>query len=139
MFLPVRANKAQLVKHIMDVSCKRNRRRSEFHKGISRCSHSKADAENAELLTWAVSTQFPDVIGEGSLGYLLFGQPYKIIDSNNPALEEPGTSYHAEAGLKFAVNKNISITPGVFWIINPEHNNANTDTVVGVVRTTFKF
>lgn len=102
-------------------------------------ANSKADAEDAELLTWAVSTQFPDVIGEGSLGYLLFGQPYKIIDSNNPALEEPGTSYHAEAGLKFAVNKNISVTPGVFWIINPEHNNANTDTVVGVVRATFRF
>lgn len=104
------------------------------------------DGIKAELINWNASAQFPDLFGKGNLGYLSFGQPFRIVnadgqDFNGPAdgTGEISTSYHAEAGYKFAVSKNISITPGVIWIINPEHNSANTDTVVGLVRTTFRF
>lgn len=109
------------------------------------------DDQSTEFLTWAASLQFPDLGTEGSMGYVLFGQPYKVQEADstiingvagvltNPDDVFPGTSYHLEAGYKFKVNDNIHITPGVIWIINPEHNNNNNDVVVPVIRTTFKF
>ncbi|NJK28975.1 MAG: iron uptake porin [Acaryochloris sp. SU_5_25] len=109
-----------------------------------------ADDRKAEFLTWAASLQFPDLGGEGNMGYVLFGQPYEIVDAagvgfispddapkaNNPGT---GTSYHLEAGYKFKVNDNIHITPGVIFVFNPENNNTNDNVIVPVVRTTFKF
>lgn len=119
---------------------------------FARTSQANAtDDQKAEYLTWAGSLQFPDLGFEGNLGYILFGQPYKVQNANstlingvpgvlaNPDDANPGTSYHLEAGYKFKVNDNIHITPGVIWIINPENNNLNSDVVVPLVRTTFKF
>ena len=108
-----------------------------------------ANDDSADYLNWMGSLQFPDLGMEGSLGYVSFGQPYKIIntgggfvnpdDFNDDGTARPGTSYHLEAGYKFKVNDNISITPGVIWILNPENNSANNDVIVPVLRTTFKF
>lgn len=97
---------------------------------------------SAEYLNWAASLQFLDLGIEGNVGFITFGQPYKIVSSNgfvNPDDANPGTSYHLEVGYKFRINENILITPGVIWIINPEHNNNNNDVIVPVIRTTFKF
>ncbi|MCM1984130.1 iron uptake porin [Lyngbya confervoides] len=105
-----------------------------------------ANNESADLLNWAVSAQFPDLGMEGALGFVIFGQPPKIISADNVDFNgalagtgQGGTTYHVEAGYKFPVNKNIHITPGVIYLINPEHNSANTDIVIPVIRTTFKF
>jgi carbohydrate-selective porin OprB len=46
---------------------------------------------------------------------------------------------HVEAFYRYRLNDNISITPGVFWIFNPEGNDLNNNQVVGVIRTTFTF
>lgn len=97
---------------------------------------------SAQYLNWAASLQFLDLGIEGNVGFITFGQPYKIVSSNgfvNPDDANPGTSYHLEIGYKFNINKNILITPGVIWIINPEQNNNNNDVIVPVIRTTFKF
>lgn len=119
---------------------------------FARTSQANAtDDQSAEYLTWAGSLQFPDLGFEGNLGYVLFGQPYKIQSASSTTQNgvpgvlaniddaNPGTSYHLEAGYKFRVNENIHITPGVIWILNPEHNNNNSDVIVPLVRTTFTF
>jgi hypothetical protein len=110
-----------------------------------------ADDRSAEFLTWAASVQFPDLGGEGNMGYVLFGQPYEIVDAGGVGFISPddlpkangnpgtGTSYHLEAGYKFKVNDNIHITPGVIFVFDPENNDTNNNVVVPVVRTTFKF
>ncbi|TAE54971.1 MAG: porin, partial [Oscillatoriales cyanobacterium] len=49
------------------------------------------------------------------------------------------TSYHLEGFYRFQVNDFISVTPGVYVILNPEHNKQNDDIWVGVLRTTFSF
>ncbi len=49
------------------------------------------------------------------------------------------TSYHLEAFYRFKLNNNISITPGVLVLFNPEHNDANDNIYVGTIRTTFTF
>ncbi|MEN9235316.1 MAG: carbohydrate porin, partial [Gloeomargarita sp. GMQP_bins_120] len=40
---------------------------------------------------------------------------------------------------RFKFSENISITPGVFAIFNPEGNRANDTVLVGAIRTTFSF
>ncbi len=49
------------------------------------------------------------------------------------------TGWHLEAFYTFRVNNNITITPGVFWLTAPNHDERNPDVVVGAVRTTFNF
>lgn len=99
------------------------------------------DDQSADLLNWAASLQFPDLGGEGNLGYVLFGQPYEIISTDGGFVDpdNAATSYHLEAGYKFAVNDNIAITPGVIVILNPEHSATTDNIIVPVIRTTFKF
>ncbi len=46
---------------------------------------------------------------------------------------------HLEAFYKYQVNDNISITPGVIWLIAPNQTSDNPDVVMGTIRTTFKF
>ncbi|WP_299415665.1 iron uptake porin [Acaryochloris sp. IP29b_bin.148] len=97
--------------------------------------------DSAELLNWAASLQFPDLGAEGNLAYALFGQPYEVVATGGGFADpdNAATPYHIEAGYKFKVNDNIAITPGVIWILNPEHSATADDVVVGVIRTTFKF
>jgi carbohydrate-selective porin OprB len=33
----------------------------------------------------------------------------------------------------------IAVTPGVIWLSSPGHDNGNSNTWVGAVRTTFSF
>jgi len=51
----------------------------------------------------------------------------------------PSTPYQLEALYRFRVSKNISITPGVFFVFNQGSNTANGTATVGVIRTTFSF
>ncbi|NEP31199.1 carbohydrate porin, partial [Moorena sp. SIO3B2] len=40
---------------------------------------------------------------------------------------------------KYKVNNNISVTPGVIWLLNPNQSSDNDDVVIGTLRTTFTF
>jgi hypothetical protein len=112
--------------------------------------------QKANLINWAFSAQFPDLFGRGNLGYILVGQQPRIISSSGtPALDfneikagsqgsEPEANFHIEAGYKFKVNGNITITPGVIVIFNAENGAfealpGNDTTIVPVIRTTFTF
>ncbi len=53
--------------------------------------------------------------------------------------KDPDTSYHIEDFYQYKLSDNISIIPGVIWLIAPDHNNQNDDIVIGIVRTTFIF
>ncbi|MGB8703270.1 MAG: iron uptake porin [Thermosynechococcaceae cyanobacterium] len=103
----------------------------------------------AEILNWAVTGAFPDLFGQGNVGAIIFGALPRVINTDvlykSPAII-PGVtqfdrdqSYHIEALYKIRVNGNITITPGLIVILNPE-NNADNDTIfMPVVRTTFRF
>ncbi|HBE34131.1 MAG TPA: carbohydrate porin, partial [Cyanobacteria bacterium UBA11368] len=53
--------------------------------------------------------------------------------------EDDDTTYHLEAFYRIQATNNISITPGVFVLLNPEHNDNNSTIYVGTIRTTFSF
>lgn len=95
------------------------------------------EGDNARILNWAAVLSFADLGGEGNLAAIIFGQPPRVVDSD--FIEDDNTSYHLEGFYRLRLTDNISVTPGVFVIFNPEHNNGNDTLYVGTVRTTFEF
>ncbi len=112
-----------------------------------------------ETVNWMFSAQFPDLFKEGNLGAIFFGQPPRITGSNLrqngvltgnvPSLfagslgatnEGRGDrSLHLEAFYRWQLTPNISLTPGIISIFNPNHT-ASSDTIwIGALRTTLTF
>ncbi|MEM9771210.1 MAG: iron uptake porin [Cyanobacteria bacterium P01_D01_bin.73] len=89
--------------------------------------------------TYLFSAAFSDPFNrEGDLLAFLIGQPPRLYDGDGvPTDDEVGL--HIEAFYRFAVNDNISITPGIFLLTAPEHDSDNDAIVVGTLRTTFRF
>jgi hypothetical protein len=98
---------------------------------------SEVSDNDADILNYAVTLAFPDLGGEGNLVGFVFGMPPKVVESSLE--EDQDTSLHIEGFYRFQVTDNIAITPGLFVITNPEHNDNNDSIFVGTIRTTFKF
>lgn len=95
------------------------------------------DGGRADVVYAAIGISFPDVGGEGNLPGILVGLPGRVTSSN--VRRERDTSYHIEAFYRFQVNDNISITPGVWVVVNPENDSRNDTQWVWLVRTGFNF
>jgi len=111
---------------------------------------------DARIQNWAAFVGFPDLGGRGNLGGILFGMQPRVTDTTfrgrfttgplagqfNPNTRrriDEDAPLHLEAFYRYRLNDNISITPGVFVLFNPEGQSANATQYVGVVRTTFTF
>lgn len=94
---------------------------------------------DATILNWAVTLAFPDLLKEGSLGGLMVGMQPKVTSHDIDALEDDDTSIHIEGFYRFQLSEYIAITPGVFVITNPDHNDENDTIFVGTLRTQFRF
>ena len=104
--------------------------------------------DKADIWNWAVTLAFPDFLKEGNLAGIVVGQPPRAGGSDygvrNPLVNQArrrdlDTSLHVEGFYRYRINDNISITPGLIVIFNPEHNNSNDTTYIGTIRTTFAF
>ena len=60
-------------------------------------------------------------------------------DAAGVSSQQEDAALHVEAFYTYQLNDNISITPGVIWLMDPGNNNSNSDIVVGAIRTTFTF
>ncbi|MBD2561177.1 MULTISPECIES: iron uptake porin [Nostoc] len=100
-------------------------------------SESQVTNDDADIFNYAVSLALPDFGGEGNLAGLVMGMPPKVTSSS--LIADRDTSLHIEGFYRFQVTDNISITPGLFLITNPEHNANNESIFVGAIRTHFKF
>ena len=89
--------------------------------------------------SWLASLSAKDLFTEGDLAAVTFGQPLQRTNVGGLAQGSLNTPYHLEAFYRFRVSKNISITPGVFFVFNQGRNSANGTATVGVIRTTFSF
>jgi hypothetical protein len=99
---------------------------------------------SANFWYWAVTLGFPDLFWEGSTGGIIVGmQPWatnNTIKTNSGDLaRNDDTSFHLEAFYEYALNDNISITPGVVVVTNPDNDSRNSTLVIGTIRTTFTF
>ncbi len=95
--------------------------------------------------SWLASISGKDLFAEGDLAAISFGQPLFTTSASGsiPAgflgLTSPNTPYQLETFYRIPVSKNISITPGVFFVFNQGSNSANGTATVAVIRTTFSF
>ncbi|MER3433394.1 MAG: hypothetical protein C4288_08180 [Leptolyngbya sp. ERB_1_1] len=101
------------------------------------------DGESSRnIWTYGVGLAFPDFGKKGNLlGFIAGVEPYL----GNPTAAQRAAGVrndlplHFEGFYKYQLNDNISITPGVIWIVNPGQNRGNDDVVIGTLRTTFTF
>ncbi|MBD2186743.1 iron uptake porin [Pseudanabaena mucicola] len=95
--------------------------------------------------SWLASVSGEDLFKEGDLAAISFGQPLfttsasGAIPANFISLTSPNTPYQLETFYRFPVTKNISITPGVFFVFNQGSDARNGTATVGVIRTTLSF
>jgi Carbohydrate-selective porin, OprB family/S-layer homology domain len=82
-----------------------------------------------------------DFGGEGNmLGVLAGVTPYAsgVPDELTGAINQ-SNDFLAEVFYRFNVNDNISVTPSVIYLSAPGNDSDNSSTLVGAIRTTFKF
>ncbi|HEY9847858.1 MAG TPA: iron uptake porin [Leptolyngbyaceae cyanobacterium] len=95
---------------------------------------------STNFMSWLVGVHFKDLITKGGSAGIIFGSPLSRDSAGGRAYNpETATPYQLEGYVNFKVSDNISITPGLFVIFNPEGFKANPTTYVPVVRTTFSF
>ncbi len=94
------------------------------------------------IWNYALTLAFPDLFKEGNLGGIIVGrEPYlSALDAGNLDRGLPtASSWHFEVFYNYRISDNISITPGLIWITNPNQDSRNDDFVIGTLRTTFSF
>ena len=99
---------------------------------------------SSDFFSWMTGLYFTDLFKEGNSAGLIVGQPTHRVEAGGAAeLTEPNvdraTPFHLEAFYNYKLADNVSLTPGVFVLFNPESNANNDTSVVGVLRTTFTF
>jgi Carbohydrate-selective porin, OprB family len=95
---------------------------------------------STNFLSWLVGVHVKDVFSKGGAVGLLAGQPLHRIGTGGRAIDpETANPFQVEGFINYRVNDNISVTPGVFVIFNPEGFSENNTVVVPVIRTTFTF
>jgi Carbohydrate-selective porin, OprB family/S-layer homology domain len=98
-----------------------------------------ANGDKATILNGAIALAFPDLLIPGNMGGIIFGVEPQVTSNTSLIGKDPNTNFHIEALYRVRINDNISITPGVIAVINPEGNSGNDPIVIGTVRTTFSF
>lgn len=95
---------------------------------------------NGEIWTYALTLAFPDLGGKGNLGGIVAGvEPYLGNPRDFVSQARNNLPIHLEAFYKWQLSDNLSLTPGVIWIIAPGQDSNNQDALIGTVRTTFTF
>ncbi|PSB12826.1 hypothetical protein C7B62_00250 [Pleurocapsa sp. CCALA 161] len=93
--------------------------------------------DDADIYSYGGGVSFPDLGKEGNLASLFVGaEPYVDSASNGAGEDAP---IHIEGLYKYQFNDNISLTPGVVYVINPNGSSDDEDALIGVMRTTFTF
>jgi carbohydrate-selective porin OprB len=82
---------------------------------------------------------FPDLGKECNLAGFVVGMPPKVTDNDLADRRDNDTSLHEEGFYRHRLTDNIEVTPGLFVVLNPEHNNNNKAVWVGAIRITFRF
>lgn len=105
--------------------------------GMLTKAQQSAGDEDADIYSYGAGLSFPDLGKEGNLASLFVGaEPYVDSASNGEGEDAP---IHIEGLYKYQFNDNISVTPGVVYIVNPNGSSDDEDALIGVMRTTFTF
>lgn len=105
--------------------------------GFANADAQDGSGANADLFTWNANFSFIDVLKEGAVFTVAGGQPPRVTGGTFGA--ERDTSFVLEGQYRYPITRNVSITPGVYAIFNPNHDSRNGTEIVGVLRTRFAF
>jgi hypothetical protein len=83
--------------------------------------------------TWAVGVQARNFLIPGTLAGFAIGQPFVESDLGD------ATQTNLEAFISIDVNDNISVSPSVMLVTNPNNEDSNASVWQGTVRTVFSF
>jgi len=96
---------------------------------------------SSEIWTYGLGVSFADLLKKGNLLGLFAGVAPYVGNPNQSGF--PGVKndlpVQVQAFYKFQVSDNISVTPGVIYLLNSGQNSDNEDGLVGTLRTTFSF
>ncbi|MGL5942367.1 MAG: iron uptake porin [Waterburya sp.] len=94
----------------------------------------QADGDlDAEIWSYGAGLSLPDLGKEGNLAAVFVGaEPYNGTANQDVPL-------HIEGLYKYQFNDNVSITPGVVYLISPNGSEDDEDALIGALRTTFTF
>jgi BMFP domain-containing protein YqiC len=116
--------------------------------GLSSATAERATGGSADMFNAAATLAFNDVGGKGStLGFVL-GLPPSVTSSSDATRKDNSTPIHIETFYKYKLSENLSITPGLVMILNPNVGGASTTGAasgsnptlfLGTIRTTFSF
>ncbi len=98
------------------------------------------NGDSADLFTWNTNLSFLDLFKEGSVLTVAGGQVPRAGSVDGTVGRDRGQSWIVEGQYLYPVTDNISITPGVYAVFDPNNsNNGQSTIVVGILRTVFKF
>ena len=93
----------------------------------------------ADIWSWAVTATLMDWLKLGSQLSFIVGMPPKVTRNDIVSRTDLDTALHFEMSYRYPITDNITIVPGIMYIMNPEANAANPPIRVGLIRTTFTF
>ena len=101
---------------------------------------------DGQVWNWGVGLTSPDLGKKGSLGAIFVGQAPTLTGlSKNVDLgagkgqADKDTSLHVEGWYQYKLTNNIEVTPGFIWVTAPNSDTTNPASIVGWLRTTFRF
>jgi hypothetical protein len=96
-----------------------------------------------EIWTYAGTLGVSDLLVEGSLLGLIVGVPPRTSQASTSGFDlgREDAALHIESFYRLPLTNNISITPGVIWVLDPSNSNSDDvdDFVIGAIRTSFSF
>ena len=88
-----------------------------------------ASGDTASIFEWNMAIALNNLLGSGNVLTFVVGNPYRVVDHSNDAFPiEDTPAWHLELSYTYRVTDNISVVPGMIYIINPE-NNVNNDPI----------
>ncbi|MBW4576069.1 MAG: iron uptake porin [Aphanothece sp. CMT-3BRIN-NPC111] len=103
------------------------------------------DSGRGDTWTFGAGLALPNFGKQGNLLGIFGGAEPTLrgLRNNNGSFVNLGNNrdyaYHIEGFYKYQLTDNISVTPGVIWLLNPNQTDSNDDAVIGTLRTTFTF
>ena len=96
---------------------------------------------SGDIWSYGLGVAIPNLGRPGNLLGLFAGaEPYLTELSVGPRSSfRRDIPWHIEGFYRFQLTDNISVTPGVIWLMAPEQNKNNDDIFIGTLRTTFSF
>ena len=82
-------------------------------------TYTSATSDSLNPQTWSAGLAFPDLFKEGAMAAIAVGQPFVENKVGN------ATQTNVELFYRFPISDNISITPDLQFIFNPNNNSAN--------------